>query len=263
MFVHKEHAEALAQFFDKIKLKHTGKLGSAYNADKQAKINQIVSYLEVIDSTVSKLSKKRTVTFVDSGAGNCYLSFLVYYYYNNLVQRPVKVYCIDFNERLMDNARETAKNLGFENMEFQAGDILDFECPTRIDVAYSLHACDTATDKAIYLGIKHNARTILSVTCCQHSLVKRFSSNFKGITSHRVTKEKLMYLALDSMRGILISQLGYKADIIEFTSPRNTGKNLMIRAKKGVPKGLDSFEGEYQKLSDEFKVEPYLATLVR
>ncbi|MEI8671731.1 SAM-dependent methyltransferase [Vibrio sp. SA48] len=141
-------------------------------SNKTKKVEQILAFLEVIHSQVRKYSSKRELVFVDSGAGNCYLSFIVYYYYTNIVKRPVQIHCVDFNKKLMDKNRTLADSLGFTGMHFHAADIELYTHNGDIDVAYSLHACDIATDKAMLLGLKNNARHIVSVSCCQHSVKK-------------------------------------------------------------------------------------------
>ena len=115
MRITKEQAFALENLFNDIKLKRTS---SSMGEDKECKVRQILSYLEHIDAQLGRLSKKRVLVLVDSGAGNCYLSFLVYHYYTVLQERPVVIHCIDRNSRLMDEAAATAARLGFDGDEF-------------------------------------------------------------------------------------------------------------------------------------------------
>ena len=60
------------------------------------------------------------------------------------------------------------------------------------------------------------------------------------------------------MRGLLLEMNGYRADIFEFTSSRNTDKNVMIRARKTGPADKSSIIAEYDKMRDEFRVAPEL-----
>lgn len=85
---------------------------------------QNLSYLDVIDSQVCKLSKKRKLIFIDSAAGNCYLSFLVYHYYKNICQRNIEIHCIDINKSLINNSSEIALSLDYTGMHFHTCDIL-------------------------------------------------------------------------------------------------------------------------------------------
>jgi hypothetical protein len=229
-------------------------------SDKIRKVEQIIAFLEVIHSQVRKYSNKRELVFVDSGAGNCYLSFIVYYYYTYVVKRPVRIHCIDINEALMNKNRDFAKALGFERIHFYTADIEQYRHDGPIDVAYSLHACDVATDKAMLLGLKHNAKHILSVSCCQHSVKNKMQSymSTKGLTKHRVIKDRLLYIVLDSMRAMLLEMQSYDVDVIEFVSSRATDKNLMIRAHKKQLVDADVIYSQYRRLRSAYNLRPYL-----
>jgi len=114
------------------------------------------------------------LVFVDSGAENCYLSFLVAYYYTHIDPRTVEIHCIDWNERLMENNRIKAESLGMKQLRFHGMSIGDFHLDRPVDLVYSLHACDTATDLALHLGMRLASRAILSVSCCQTTVKKEF-----------------------------------------------------------------------------------------
>ncbi|MCG8570438.1 MAG: SAM-dependent methyltransferase [Spirochaetes bacterium] len=256
MLITYENREKLNTFFLKTKLS-TNNNGD--NKNKEAKINQIIAYLEIIHSLLRKYSLKRNLTLIDCGAGNCYLSFLTYYFYQTIDQRKVTIYCIDNNQRLMNNNRVLANQLGFQNMFFQSCDILDFSIARQPQIVYSLHACDQATDKTLYLGVKHNAANILSVSCCQHSMKKQLKKHpCSGITKYNVFKDKFTYMIGDSLRALLMESAGYQANIIEFVSSRYTDKNVMLRATKSNPNKILKAKEEYQQLSQLFNIRPIL-----
>ena len=257
MYFSRDIISSLDSLFHIIRLRN---YSSAISNDDRIKYEQILAYLEVIDSEVNKLSSKKKLIFVESAAGNCYLSFLLYYFYTNMCYRPIEVHCIDSNEKLMNNCRVIAETLSLMDMNFHAMDINDFCIETDIDFAYSLHACDTATDKALYLGIRKNARCIHSVCCCQETATKRFkSTTLKGIARYKALKEKLVYIVVDAMRAQLLGNRGYHVDIFEFISTRITNKNIMLRARKDNNKREQNIEDDYVRLKDGFSIEPELA----
>lgn len=260
MLITEDQKKSLEILFNSIRLSHgSGKIGE----DRQSKIRQILSYLEVIDAQLRKLSSKRSLIFTDFAAGNCYLSFLVYHYYSVLRNREIEIHCIDFNERLMSNSKKNAESLGFSNMHFHSMDILEFSLPRNIDLSYSLHACDSATDKAIYMGYKLKASCILSVSCCQHSLKKDFKNQIiPGISRYRSFKERLLYMAADSMRAHLLEMKGYKVDIFDFTSSRYTDKNVMIRARSCGRKPSKDLQDSYLAIRRGFHISPELENLM-
>ena len=261
MFVHHEHREMLGDLFKSIRL--IGQDKSA-GKDKTAKAEQILSYLENIHAQVRKYSKKRDLIFIDSGAGNCYLSFLVYYFYSYIEPRGIRIHCIDTNERLMEKNQNLARKLQFDQIEFHVCDIQDFIYNERPDLVYSLHACDSATDKTLFLGLRTEARNIFSVSCCQHTIKRRMKSKpYTALTRHRVFKEKLAYMMADSLRALLVEMQGYKVDIIEFVSSRSTDKNIMLRAQKGQTRNLEELKKDYLTLQNTFKIYPELEQYVR
>lgn len=251
-----EVQESLNLFFEKIRLKdHHQQSGGK----RTAKVGQIMAYLEVIDAQVRKYSQKRELVFIDSGAGNCYLSFLVYYYYSQIDPRPVRIHCLDHNQHLVERNQQRAKALAFNRMFFHACDINEYTYEGRPDIVYSLHACDTATDKTLFLGLRTEARHILSVSCCQHSILRKMRRHpYTGITRFQVFKEKLAYMAGDSLRAMLLEMQGYQVDIIEFVSNRHTDKNIMLRAKKSHTPDKEKLYEQYQMLQKTFNFSPAL-----
>jgi len=258
MLVDKIKREELTDLFQVIKLQSRNAFVSK---DNEVKIEQIIAYLEIIHSELRRVSKKRPLVLIDSGAGNCYLSYLVYYFYKHIEQRPVHIHCIDNNARLMQGNKELAQRMNFEHMYFHACDIDSFEPEMKVDMVYSLHACDTATDKSIYLGIRSNARFILSVSCCQHSLSMK-SKGMKSIFRHKAFRDKAIMMISDSLRALLLEQEGYKVGIFDFVSSRYTEKNTMLRAiRTEFRKQIDPVE-EYERISKEFGMKPHLEALL-
>jgi hypothetical protein len=129
---------------------------------------------------------------------------------------------------------------------------------------YSLHACDTATDQTLYMGMRLQARTILSVSCCQATLKKEFRpGGLSGITRHRVFKDRLLYMVADAMRALLLETGGYDADVIEFVSSRHTDKNIMIRAKRSQVKDKNRIREDYERMQQSFRMKPRLEEYMR
>ncbi|MCG8579415.1 MAG: SAM-dependent methyltransferase [Bacteroidales bacterium] len=258
MFITKEIREELNHLFFLLRLQDRN---SKSSLDKQVKIEQILAYLEIIHSQIRKTSRKRKLVFVDSGAGNCYLSYLVYYFYSKIEERDIEIHCIDYNESLMESNERLAKEMNFKNMFFYPMDIIDFNTDESIDLVYSLHACDTATDKTMYLGIKNKAKVILSVACCQHSISMKASS-LKIVVRYKSFRDKMLMMVSDTLRALLLERNEYKVDIFDFVSSRFTEKNTMVRAvRTGFKKQVDAKE-EYENLSKEFKMKPYLEELL-
>lgn len=126
----------------------------------------------------------------------------------------------------------------------------------------TLHACDTATDFALYKAVKWGARVILSVPCCQHELNGQIHSEvLEPALGYGVIKERMAALFTDAIRAQLLEGQGYRTQILEFIDMEHTPKNLLIRAvKQGGPR--DNGE-KIQELLDFLHGEPTLYRLFR
>jgi hypothetical protein len=259
MCTHDYDESSLASLFHMIRLRQ----GASDDGDAARKIGQIKSYITILDAGMRGLSRQRKLILVDCAAGNCYLSFLAYHRYAILKGRAIEIHCVDIDRRMMDNARLTARSLGFTEMHFHACDILKFNTVERADITYSLHACDSATDKALFLGMSLGASSIFSVACCQHSAARALRSRgLKGITRYKAFRNRLVYMVVDTMRAHLLALNGYRVDVFDFTSTRNTDKNTMLRARRTGQVANQAIQREYKALRAGFGVEPGLARLL-
>lgn len=129
----------------------------------------------------------------------------------------------------------------------------------------TLHACDTATDYALYNAVKWNSRIILSVPCCQHELNSQIQTNdLSVLTKYGIIKERFAALATDAVRASLLEHEGYKTQVLEFVDLSHTPKNLLIRAVKTnvSAKKKQRSLGEAESFIKEFSADPTLYRLL-
>ena len=225
------------------------------------KHQQMWDYYVAIKSIMKKLSTKRTLYLYDCGCGRSYLSFYLNFYLKKDGFDNVSFICIDANKDLIERCKQTALKMKATNMAFYHADIVDFEFLHQPDIVYSLHACDIATDQMIYKSITQNARFILSVSCCQHTMRKQMKGHsLSMVARHKPYKERLVDMISDSLRALILEAYGYKVNVYEFVATAHTPKNIMLKCKNvgQVDKKSELAKLEYKKLSALFNMNPML-----
>ena len=138
---------------------------------------QINRFLEFIEDVLPHLPKDREITILDFGCGKSYLTFAMYYYLKELKGYDIRIIGLDLKKDVIKNCSRLAVKYGYDKLNFYEGSIEEFEGVTQVDMVVTLHACDTATDYALYKALRWGASVILSVPCCQHELNKQISAS--------------------------------------------------------------------------------------
>ncbi len=200
---------------------------------KYDKFKQINRFIEIIDDAFSKLSKDE-ITILDFGCGKSYLTFIVYYYFTEIKKVKAKVIGYDLKKDVVKNCNEIAKRYGYTDLKFYVNDVTKGELyEGDVDMVITLHACDIATDFALYHAIENGVPHIFSVPCCQHEICSSIKKggDYDLLLSHGLIKERFSALLTDSIRAELLKECGYEVDIIEFVDFAHSPKNLMLRCK--------------------------------
>lgn len=222
--------------------------------DKIRKYNQIDYFVELMAGIVSEIPQDKEILVMDCACGKSYLSFVMNFYLREILKRKCKFVGIDYSEVVIEASKKTAKNLGYNNMEFIKEDLTVYTPNVSPDIVISLHACDTATDMAIALGIRANAKAIVSVPCCHKDILKQYSYEpFSAVTKHGILKARLADTLTDALRASYLEASGYKVSLIEYISPLETPKNIMIRAVKTASKASKK---EFEDLKNLIGVKP-------
>ncbi|MCM8711960.1 SAM-dependent methyltransferase [Clostridium sp. SYSU_GA19001] len=226
--------------------------------DKIRKYNQIDHYVELLEGILDKLPKNQTINILDCGCGKSYLTFVLNYYLTEVKKRKCHFIGLDYSESVINSSKKMASNLGYRNMEFHAIDINNYIPDKKIHVVISLHACDTATDMALALGVRVDSDVIIAVPCCHRELLNGYSYEpFKSILKHGIFKSRMADILTDGMRALLLEAKGYEVSVVEYISPLETPKNLMIRALKTKEEN-DKAMQEYLSLMGALNVYPAL-----
>ncbi|ACT91683.1 class I SAM-dependent methyltransferase [Dyadobacter fermentans] len=217
-------------------LKITDQQGNVFH-NAQDKFRQINHYIDILSSLIREIGPGRQVRVADMGSGKGYLTFALYDYLRNVLQLDPQVTGIEFRNDLVTLCNEIARKAGFEGLSFREGTIDQFDA-AGTNILIALHACDTATDDAIFKGIQAESDLIVVAPCC-HKQIRRQIEQHKAendvsfLTRHGIFLERQAEMVTDGIRALVLEYFGYKTKVFEFISDAHTPKNVLIVGTKG------------------------------
>ncbi|WP_244155668.1 class I SAM-dependent methyltransferase [Pedobacter terrae] len=208
----------------------------------QDKFRQINHYIEILSTLIKELPEGTIKKVADMGSGKGYLTFALYDYLHSVLKLDSEVIGVEYRQDMVDLCNQVAVKSAFDKLNFVQGTIEDFKAED-VNLLIALHACDTATDDAIYKGIKANAELIVVAPCCHKQIRREIEQNkvkndVSFLTKYGIFLERQAEMVTDGIRALILEYFGYKTKVFEFISDAHTPKNVLVVGVKKSPKSL-------------------------
>jgi SAM-dependent methyltransferase len=225
---------------------------------QQDKWRQINKFVEILANLVDKseLKDKKKLAIVDMGSGKGYLTFAAYDYFSNIGGIDVTVTGVDTKQALVDLDNSIAAASGFTGLSFTLGHISETEVAD-IDILIALHACDTATDDAIFKGIASGANLIVVAPCCHQEVRPQIKppAMLKDTLKHGVMMERTAETITDALRSLLLERSGYATRLFEFVPMEHTPKNnMLVGTRLTKPVSTDDISRQIEDIKSAFGI---------
>lgn len=228
----------------------------------QSKFRQINGFISIAEPVLGTVSHT-PVRLVDCGCGSALLTFAFYHFMNDVKKIETQLTGVDRNPALIEKCGKLRDRMGWAWLDFRVSEIASYQPESPPDIVFSLHACDTATDEAIALGVKWQSHAIIAAPCCQHELHHKLKADaFSPLLRQGILRERLADLVTDTFRALVLQIAGYKVDVVEFVAPEFTPKNLILRAEKCRPPGNAKAMREYIALKEFWGVTPAIESML-
>ena len=226
---------------------------------EQNKWRQINKFVEILASLVDKseLKDRKQLRIVDMGSGKGYLTFAAYDYFKNTRGIEVQLTGVDTKRDLVDLGDGVAAASGFDGLNFVVGSIADYEVG-EVDILIALHACNTATDDAIYKGITAKADLIVAAPCCHQELRPQIKppAMLRDILKHGVMLERTAETLTDGVRSLLLERSGYSTKLFEFVAIEHTPKNnMLVGTRLRKPNTREQFDRQIAEIKSLYGIE--------
>ncbi len=229
---------------------------------QKSKLNQIRRFIEIVLQNIDKhqvLSTKPTMKIADMASGSAYLSMLLFQYLQEERNLEVELKGVERRPDLVKKTNALVNDMHWSNIVFEQDDIINSDI-SDLDILLALHACDTATDEAIYKGIMANTELIFCSPCCHKELRPAIvpEESLKDLFKYGKHEDKLAEIITDTLRVMYLNKYGYDTKIIEFVSSEHSGKNsLIVASKKKTKVDKEKIQGKIERLKNTFGIEGF------
>ena len=205
------------------------------------KWKQINVFLDILHHALlaSPLTAAPRMDVVDFGSGKGYLTFATHDFLRNSLGREAVVTGVEVRADLVRFCNAVVQKLNMAPLGFREGDVQSYT-PAALQIMIALHACDVATDLAIYQGIRAGAAIIMCAPCCHKELRPQMQIPpvLQPLLRFGVHLGQEAEMLTDTLRALWLEAAGYETQVFEFIALEHTSKNKMILAVKrpGAPR---------------------------
>lgn len=203
------------------------------NQDSRRKLKQVNHFLGLLKPAIDdSLARHPEPVFVDCGAGKAYLGLLLAQW--GLKERG-RVINIETRKDLSATAEKVAKDAKIDRVSFVATDVLTAELPERVHLVMALHACDTATDDALFRALQLNADHVALVPCCQAEVAQQLKAStgaFSILHEHALHRREMGSHLTNVIRCLVLAAHGYQVTVTELVGWEHSMKNELILARR-------------------------------
>jgi Methyltransferase domain len=238
----------------------------ALHADSLRKLKQVNHLVQLLEPALADILERHPdPVLVDAGAGNAYLGFVLYELFLR-DHATASIHAVESRPDLVARSQDRAARLGFSRMRFVRGGIAESpgDLPERVHMVLALHACDTATDDALLLALRHEADHIAVVPCCQAEVAAQLKESrhaapepWPVLWGHPIHRREMGAHLTNVIRALALQSRGYQVTVTELTGWEHSLKNELILARR-VHREHRAAKAELEKLLDVTGVRPKL-----
>ena len=203
------------------------------------KFRQIERFVDLLASAYRESGlpgSTEPLTLCDMGSGKGYLTFAAYDYFQRVEARPISITGVEARPDLARLCNRVAGECAFTGLRFVCSPIADFPLPP-LDILVALHACNTATDDALFAGLQAGAQILLAAPCCHKEARPQVdhadpAGPLADVLRHGIFAERHAEMATDALRALLLEREGYRVRVTEFVAAEHTAKNVMLIATR-------------------------------
>ena len=237
------------------------------NADALRKLKQVNHLVGLLRPALEDvLHRFGNPVVVDAGSGNAYLGFILYELFLKDAGKGTLL-SIESRPELTARAEARAGTLGFERMRFATAPLSDAPWPDRVHLVVALHACDTATDDALFGALRHDADHVAVVPCCQAEVARQLKERppaspvLASLFEHAWHRREFGSHLTNVIRALVLEANGYAVTVTELTGWEHSLKNELILGKK-VRREDARARGRLEQLLAETGVSPKLVRML-